>query len=380
MALTRLSSLRKDADRMTDSAEESYTLPARYFFDPGIYQREKELIFFKNWWFVGHVSELPQPGSYLTCQIFDQSILVIRGADNVIRAFYNVCTHRAYELVQGKGNARSFVCAYHAWSFDTKGCLRSANHESYVKGFRKSDYNLPEVKVCEFGKFIYVNLDPNAVDLNELAGGFAQECRDAIPGYDDLQFIRRDRFEVKANWKVVVDNFLECYHCPVAHPLFMGSKDSLSTRSFDGEEHEYYSTHIMRSGRPNNKAYKFNATDAIQDGYIWALWPNTLFMTWPAPSNLFVFHVIPNGPESTLENFDLYTLANPPGETEMAMFDYHARIVNGEDVGVCEGVQRGIHSRGYNQGRLMINKDRSWWSEHAVHHFEHQVWKALNPE
>ena len=164
MALTRLSSLRRDADRMTDTAEESYTLPARYFFDPGIYQREKELIFFKNWWFVGHVSELPHPGSYLTCQIFDQSILVIRGADNVIRAFYNVCTHRAYELVQGKGNARSFVCAYHAWSFDTKGCLRSANHESYVKGFRKSDYNLPEVKVCEFGKFIYVNLDPNAVD------------------------------------------------------------------------------------------------------------------------------------------------------------------------------------------------------------------------
>ena len=178
------------------------------FFDPGIYQREKELIFFKNWWFVGHVSELPEPGSYLTCQIFDQSILLIRGADNVIRAFYNVCTHRAYELVQGRGNARSFVCAYHAWSFDTKGCLRSANHESYVKGFRKSDYNLPEVKVCELGKFIYVNLDPNAADLNELASGFAQECRDAIPGYDDLQFIRRDRFEVKANWKVVIDNFL----------------------------------------------------------------------------------------------------------------------------------------------------------------------------
>jgi choline monooxygenase len=102
-------------------------------------------------------------------------------------------------------------------------------------------------------------------------------------------------------------------------------------------------------------------------------------MTWPAPSNLFVFHVIPNGPDSTLENFDLYTLANPPGETEMAMFDYHARVVNGEDVGVCEGVQRGIRSRGYNQGRLMVNKERSWWSEHAVHHFERQVWKALNP-
>ena len=169
MALTRLSSVRKAAERMTDVAKESYSLPARYFYDPGIYEREKELIFFKSWWFAGHVSELPLPGSFFTCQIFDQSILVVRGLDRVIRAFYNVCTHRAFELVQDRGTARSFVCAYHAWSFDTKGCLRSANHESCVKGFRKSDYNLSEVRVRELGKFLYVNLDLNAAELSELA-------------------------------------------------------------------------------------------------------------------------------------------------------------------------------------------------------------------
>jgi len=375
----KVMSLNKELEKFTDVPEESYNLPARYFFDPAIFEREKDLIFFKNWWFAGHVSEVSQPGSYITCQIFDQSILIVRGTDGILRSFYNVCTHRAFELVQGRGTTRSFVCAYHAWSFDTQGCLRSANHDNQVVGFNKKDFDLPQVKVCELGNFIYVNLDPDAVDLNQVASEFPRECRDAIPGYDDLVFVRRDSFEIKANWKVVIDNFLECYHCPIAHPLFMGSKNSLCTPTFEGKEGEYYSTHIMRSGRPDNVAYKFDATDAIQDGYIWVLWPNTLFMTWPAPPNFFIFHVIPTGPETTMENFDLYCLTNPPGETEARMFDYHAQIVNGEDVGVCEGVQRGIKSRGYNQGRLMINKDRSWWSEHAVHHFERQVWKALNP-
>src|SRR5271166_80349 len=82
-------------------AEESYTLPSRYFFDPAIYEREKEEIFFKHWWFAGHRSEVSQPGNYITRAIFDQSILIVRGSDNVLRAFYNVCTHRAFELVQG---------------------------------------------------------------------------------------------------------------------------------------------------------------------------------------------------------------------------------------------------------------------------------------
>jgi phenylpropionate dioxygenase-like ring-hydroxylating dioxygenase large terminal subunit len=379
MGLVKVPGLSPEMQRFSEVAENSYTLPARYFYDQAIYEREKELIFFKNWWFAGHVSEVSQPGSYITFRIFDQSILIVRGSDKVLRAFYNVCTHRAFELAQGRGTTRSFVCAYHAWSFDTQGCLRSANHDSLVAGFRKSDFNLPEVRVCELGKFVYVNLDSTAVDLTEAAGEFAEECRAVVPGYDDLVFIRRDSFEIKANWKIAIENFLECYHCPVAHPLFMGSSDALCGPSFEGKEREYYSTHIMRSGRPDNKAYKFSATDPIQDGYIWALWPNTLFMTWPAPSNLFVFHVIPTGPETTLENFDLYCLKNPPGETEMAMYDYHAQIVNGEDVAVCEGVQRGIRSRGYSQGRLMVNQERSWWSEHAVHHFERQVWKALNP-
>jgi len=126
-----------------------------------------------------------------------------------------------------------------------------------------------------------------------------------------------------------------------------------------------------------NVAYNFSPDDKIQDGWIWMLWPNTLLMAWPADSNFFIFHVIPDGPERTRETFDLLCLGDEPGPTEKAMFDYHSEVVNGEDIFVVEGVQKAIHARGFKEGRYMVDNTDSWRSEHGVHHFARLVWSSL---
>jgi choline monooxygenase len=359
----------------------SYTLPATWYYDPAIAAKERENIFFRTWQFMGFVSDLQQPGSFIRGAIFDQEILVTRDKQMKLHAFYNICTHRGSLLAsESKGCVKALVCPYHGWTFDTDGTLKAAANSENVACFDKREFALHAVRVEELANMVFVNLDPNAVSLREQAGDIEQDFRQAIPNFDQLKVWRRDPAAVNANWKIVIENFLECYHCTYAHPQLMGSDDSLCGLSFESVEKPFWSRHIMRCGaeRAKNIAYDYSPNDAVQDGWIWMLWPNTLFMTWPADSNLFVFHVIPDGPEKTRETFDLLCLGGDPGPTEKAMFDYHSEVVNGEDIFVVEGAQKAIHARAFKEGRLMVDGNDSWRSEHGVHHFDHLIWHALH--
>jgi choline monooxygenase len=359
----------------------SATLPASWYYDPAILAGEKEKIFFRTWQFAGLLTDLANPGDFVRARIFDQELVVTRDRQSRLRAFYNICTHRGALLVsEEKGNSMRFSCVYHGWTFDTDGSLKAAANSENMKCFDKADYGLLEIRVEELARMVFVNLDPNAVPLAEIASGLAEDIRAAVPDYDKLKVWRRDPALVAANWKIVVENFLECYHCTYAHPQLMGHKNSLCSTTFETLESEYWSRHIMRSGaeRAQNIAYNFSPDDKIQDGWIWMLWPNTLLMAWPADSNFFIFHVIPDGPERTRETFDLMCLGEEPGPTEKAMFDYHSEVVNGEDIFVVEGVQKAIHARAFKEGRYMVDVNDSWRSEHGVHHFAKLVWNSLH--
>lgn len=359
----------------------SATLPATWYYDPAILVKERENIFFRTWQFMGFTSTVADPGSYMRGRIFDQEILVTRDKGMRLRAFYNICTHRGALLVSEEaGDAKSLICPYHGWTFDPDGRLLAAANFENMRCFDKRAMGLKEVKVEALANMVFVNLDPNAASLREQAAGIEEDLRAAIPNFDKLKVWRRDTATVNANWKIVIENFLECYHCTHAHPQLMGQEGSLCSNTFETYEKQYWSRHIMRTGkeRADNIAYPFSPDDAILDGWIWMLWPNTLFMAWPADSNFFVFHVIPDGPEKTRETFDLMILGDAPRQTEIGMFDYHCNVVNGEDIFVVEGVQKAIHARGFTEGRLMVDTNHSWRSEHGVHHFDKLVWDAVN--
>ena len=143
-------------------ADRGYTLPARYYLDPEVYEQEKQAIFYKNWHCAAHASQLRQPGDYVTLRLGDESICVVRGGDGSLRGFFNVCKHRAHELLSGSGNTRSIVCPYHAWVYALDGRLENARKTEQLPGFDKSAICLTEFQVEEMAGLVFVNLDPEA--------------------------------------------------------------------------------------------------------------------------------------------------------------------------------------------------------------------------
>ena len=148
----------------------SFTLPARFYHDAGIYELEKDAIFYRNWWYAGHVSQLEKPGCYITAQIHEQNVFVVRAKDGQLNAFYNVCQHRGHELLNGAGRTNIIVCPYHAWAYDFNGGLKAARNTDRMKSFKKCDFALKPVRVEVFCGLVFVNLDPDAKSLKEMTG------------------------------------------------------------------------------------------------------------------------------------------------------------------------------------------------------------------
>ena len=152
-----------EADR-----ESGYSLPARYFYDEEVFRQEKSKIFYKSWHLVAHRNELRTPGSFVTHEIFEQSVIVIAGREGELRAFHNVCQHRGNRLIEARrGKTPALTCAYHAWSYALDGCLRGAPNVAGVAGFKKSEHSLKPVRVEMFASFVFVNLDPRSVRQKE---------------------------------------------------------------------------------------------------------------------------------------------------------------------------------------------------------------------
>ncbi len=359
-------------DRFDPDPTRSYTLASRYYHDPDIYRRELEAIFYRAWNIVCHSEAVRTPGDFTTVTIGDQNIAVIRGTDGVLRAFYNVCQHRGHELLKGTGRIKVITCPYHAWSYHIDGRLRSARGSEKVEGFDKREFCLKPVQVEEFCTFVFVNLDPDAARLAEQSEGLADDIRGFAPDLDELTHAQRLTFDLKANWKTVIDNFLECYHCPVVHHAFVNLVDMDTYKIVN---HGIYSTHHAVAGTKENQAYDVSGAD-VKVHAVWWLWPNTCFLRYPGSGNMMTMQMLPTGPEETHWIIDFYYLESEPDAVQREAINYVNAVLTPEDISITESVQRGLHSRGYNQGRYVIDKNGSGMSEHAVHHFHGLVLEA----
>src|SRR4051794_31846331 len=184
-------------------------------------RRENELIFGRSWQYAGPLSMLDGPGSFFTCRAGATPIVVVQTREGDLRAFFNVCRHRGHEVAQGCGRRETLQCPYHAWTYDLDGSLRAAPRSDREAAFDASDYGLRPVLVETSGPLVFVNPDVDAMPLHDVLGELPREA--AARGVDltGLAYRGRSREQViDANWKIVVENFLECYHCPVAHKSF----------------------------------------------------------------------------------------------------------------------------------------------------------------
>ena len=366
-----------DPGRFAADASKSFTLPASWYFDPAVYHAEHEAIFYRSWIYQCHVSDVPNPYDYYVGRVADQSIFIIRASDGSLHAYYNVCSHRAHPLLNGEGNAKLIVCPYHQWCYQPNGKFRGARGRKALEDWIPENADLKPIRLENYSGFLFVNLDLQARPLLDQASKLLQDMQRCCPRLNELVRAERYELEVAANWKTVIDNNHECYHCSVNHPTLMQlvDYDNKAVWSDDGITF----SHEVAPKDLDNGAYSLKAPEILQEALFGYIWPTLIPLMYPGWPNLALFQVIPISVERTLERWDFYLTNKVPNDQERRYIEYIKNTLVVEDVTLCEAVQQGLHSRGYTQGRFVVDRSHNEFSEHHVHFFQSFVKQALAP-
>ncbi|HEY3530992.1 MAG TPA: SRPBCC family protein [Nocardioides sp.] len=368
----------QDAERVAAGYDpdpaRSWSLRAEAYTDAKWAAFEQRAIFARAWQWVCHGEKLREPGDYVSATVAGMPIAVVRGKGGELRAFYNVCKHRAHELLSGSGTTRKIVCPYHAWTYGLDGSLKAARRADRMQTFDKREVCLDQVQVEEFGGMVYVNLDRRAEPLQQQAPDLAEEIAFWAPDVEGLTHAKRLTYDVATNWKNVIDNFLECYHCHIAHKEFV---DLVDMDTYAVRTHGIWSSHFAEAGKHTNAAYDVSGAQVTEHA-VWWLWPNTCLLRYPGRGNFMVFQVIPAGPDRTLETWDFYLETTELTAAEVESVHYIDGVLQQQDIALVESVQRGMSTPAFDQGRIVFDpaRDGSGLSEHGVHHFHGLVLEA----
>jgi carnitine monooxygenase subunit len=324
------------------TAAESRTLPFAWYSSEELLQRERARIFARSWQYAGRTALVAEPGSYLTTDAGGIPILVTRDRDGELRAFLNVCRHRGAVLTEGSGRRATIQCHYHAWTYDLDGSLRTAPRSERENEFDAGEWSLVPASVGVWGPFLFVNPDPAAQPLTEYLGNLPETLAQAID-IDTLVFHSRVDFGSNANWKVVVENFLECYHCPTAHPGFSAEVDVHPDR-YLLEAHPTYAAQFAQAKRTGEK------------GQFHLLFPNTGINVFPGPPNLSIGPIIPSGPNRTDRFLDYFFAPGLDEEWIREFFEFDEQVGR-EDAVLVESVHRGMASGVLEHGRLLLGSE-----------------------
>ena len=339
--------------------EQAYTIPAAWYVNDAVACRERTNVFGRRWQLVARAEQLRAPGQFVTAELADEPLLVIRGSDGELRAFYNVCRHHAAAVAtQEHGQASIFRCPYHGWSYGLDGSLKGAPEFEGVCGFDRAQNGLMPLKVDTWEQFVFVNLDPDAEPLANFLGGLVK--RVALLNLSSLHFFERRIYSLQCNWKVFVDNYLDGgYHVPHLHK---GLSSVLDYRHYTIENEDRYclqSSPMVASEEDANVAATRTGDRA------WYFWQYPNFMINLYSGYMDTNLVLPDGVDRCRVIFDFYfdDVSEAAAERNRQSIGV-GELVNDEDVGICEAVQRGLHSRAYQAGRLSVRREAG---EHLFH-------------
>ncbi len=341
--------------------ERSQTIPSSWYTDPKVLQFESECIFSKFWQYVGHVSQVKDPGDHFTAEVADNPVVIVRDKEDVLRAFYNVCRHRGGPLASGSGNCKVFQCQYHGWTYLLDGSLRGVPDFDRVDLFDKKDYGLIPVHVDVWEGLIFVNLSATPQPLHVFLDGITARISPVLLA--NKKFYKRVTYTVSCNWKVYMDNYLEGYHLPFVHPELC---KMLDYTQYVTEAFTYYSLQYSPFTDQDN-VYRTNDGQA----FYYSVFPN--FMLNILPGRLQTNAVIPITHQSTRVIFD-YFYDDLSGEENIRMAEEDIRysdLIQIEDMGICEQVQKGLSSKAYDRGRFSVKR------ELGVYHFQSLLKKTF---
>jgi choline monooxygenase len=346
------------------------SLAPRVYTDPGIFAEEQEWIFAATWQYACHAEKLKKTGDHAVVEVAGESLVLVRKNAATINAFYNVCAHRAARVVSTDGCSRLLTCPYHAWGYDADGYLVAAPNAQNVAGFDKANYRLRPCRVEVHHGLVFVNLDDTAAPMKALVPEFLQDLVTYAPDMPKLTFVHRTEAFLDCNWKVGVENFAECYHCELLHKALASSV--LDMKSYRIRALDYSQKHLSDSKSGTDRAYRFedmSATDFVS----WWLWPNFAFQSYPG-GRAHVWKWTALDVEHTHLTVDWYFPSRELADWEAELIRHHAATTFREDQEIVASVQRGLNSRACEAGPLMIDADRSQYSEHAVAAIQ-QLWR-----
>ncbi|HSE50224.1 MAG TPA: aromatic ring-hydroxylating dioxygenase subunit alpha [Terriglobales bacterium] len=342
----------------TAPLERAHTIPAEWYTDERVAELERRTVFARSWQMVGRAEQLAHPGQFITAEVAGEPIVAVRGADQQLRAFYNVCRHHAAAVMtEPCGTAQHLRCPYHGWTYGLDGALKGVPEFDGVQCFERSQMGLVPVRVELWEKFVFVCLDPNAVSLSDYLGAMVQQF---TPMHlEKLHFAERRVFELKCNWKVFVDNYLDGgYHVPHLHK---GLNSILEYKNYTIENNGRFCLQSSPIDPSGGEAM----TAQVRQGqalYYW-LYPNVMFNWYEGylDTNL----VFPLAIDHMLVAFDFYFADVSPASAarNKQSMDVSERIQD-EDHSICESVQRGLKSRAYGTGRLSVRREAG---EHLFH-------------
>jgi choline monooxygenase len=344
------------------------TPPWSWYTDPEILRREHERIFRRAWQYAGRVGELQGPGSYFASETGPVPIVITLDGDGALRGFVNVCRHRGAIVAADARRRGTLQCPYHAWTYGLDGCLRAAPRSAEDPAFEAERFGLVPVSVGTWGPFVFANPDPQAAPLDEALGDLPDVVAAHGLDVDALRFNRRVRSEPRANWKIALENYLECYHCPVNHP---GLVDVI-------DEHRL----VLDPQGPRASMYApvhpssldgrgpIDASGEVTEGQNHLWFPTLKVNVLPGHPNLSIGPVWPTGPETCAGYLDYWFSESADAQWIQELLVFDAQVGN-EDVALVEAAQRGTATG-------MI--DRGWvlgGAESLIGHFQDYLRRQL---
>ncbi len=360
-------------ENLSQDLDRGLSLPASWYTDASVVDLERERIFRRAWQYAGRLQQVAQVGDYFTAVAGDLPIVVVRG-ESGLNAFVNVCRHRRHEVMSGAGHRKVLQCPYHAWTYDLNGCLKAAPRADREDGFRNEDFPLLPVRVETWGPFVFVNPDLQARPLADHLGGLPGIVAQSGLDLEHLQFHEREEWHADANWKVMIENYLECYHCPVQHPGFSAVID-VDPDTYRLQAFEWFSSQTAPV-RPSvlegkGKKLAYDARGAVTQAQYHYFWPNFTLSINPGHPNLSIDVWIPDGPNRTRGFSEQYFGPDVPPEWTQELIAF-SRQVGVEDDLLTNSVQRGLRAGLPARGRLLTR------SEHLVIHFGKLVFRAIS--
>ncbi len=340
------------------AVSEAMTLPQRYYTDPDWFQREMEAIHSDMWLCAGRVSQIPNPGDYFVRRFANASVIITRDEQGNIRAFHNVCRHRGTMLChdeQGKFAGR-IQCQYHAWTYKLDGTLANAPHMEKVQGFCEEDYPLNSVATALWDGHIFINLSAHPIPFAQHLAGLEEKFR--AWRMEELQLVERRVYQLKANWKLIIQNYSECLHCPIVHPLlnkqshYMSGDNEPPQPTYLGGRMDLREgvKSLTMDGTTNRCSLPGLSEDDQRHVYYYCLLPN--FFLNLHPDYMLTFTMWPKAVDQTEIICEWHF---HPDEIGKAGFNPKDAvefwdITNKQDWELSDLAQQGISSKGYQPG------------------------------